>query len=135
MKTFKLEDNIIVHCITASSFPDGIQKAHQTLHSMVPFNESRKYFGLSWPDQNSNIIYKAAVEELVKGELSNKQLETITIEKGDYLYTDIPDFMKNTPAIGKAFQEMIRSEHVAPNGFCIEWYLSTDVCRCMIRKK
>lgn len=135
MKVFTLTDNIPVYCVTAKSFPEGVQKAHQTLHSAVPFSKDRRYFGLSRPQENSGIIYKAAAEEIIEGELSGLELEPMTIIKGDYLYTDISDFMKNIPAIGEAFQELIRSEQIDPDGFCIEWYLSTDICRCMVRIK
>lgn len=134
MEQTTLTEDILVYCITATSFPDGILQAHQSLHALVPFDPQRKYFGLSWPD-GEGIIYKAAAAELHEGELSQHNLETKLIESGNYLYIDIPDFMKNTQAIGIAFDELIHNDDIAPDGFCIEWYKQDDLCRCMVRRK
>ena len=130
-----VNEDILVYCVTATSFPDGVLQAHQALHALVPFNTERKYFGLSWPDKNGDIIYKAAAQELNEGELSGHQLETKTIIKGEYLYIDVPDYMKDIPAIGAAFQQLIHDDRIAPDGFCIEWYLTQTLCRCMVKIK
>ncbi|WP_069658469.1 hypothetical protein [Arcticibacter eurypsychrophilus] len=133
MNITQLSEDIQVHCIKASSFPDGIQQAHETLHRLLHDDIHHNYFGLSWPDLDGSIIYKAAAEEAKEGELAKHSLETKTILKGGYLYIDIPDFMKDIPAIGTAFQELIQDERVANDQFCIEWYLNQNLCRCMIK--
>ena len=135
METVQLASDIQLFCVTAKSFPDGVLEAHQTLHALFPYNNKRKYFGISWPDKSGNIIYKAAAEELVTGELANHNLETKTIPGGNYLFIDVPDLMKNIPEIGKAFDKLIHDERIDPNGFCIEWYLTQDLCRCMVKTK
>jgi hypothetical protein len=134
MESMTLNEDILVYCITATSFPDGVKQAHESLHTLVPFEEQRKYFGLSWP-QDGQIIYKAAAEELHPGELSRHKLETITLVKGTYLYIDIHDFMKDIPAIGEAFQQLIHDDRIAADGFCIEWYMPDDLCRCMVKAR
>lgn len=134
MESMTLNEDILVYCITAASFPDGVKEAHESLHALVSFEEQRKYFGLSWP-QDGQIIYKAAAEELHPGELSGHKLETITLVKGTYLYIDIRDFMKDIPAIGEAFQKLIHDDRIAADGFCIEWYMPGDLCRCMVRAR
>lgn len=133
MKILTLSDDILVHCVTATSFPDGVQQAHETLHGMFPYDTQRNYFGISWPYQNGTFIYKAAAEELNEGELAKYHLETMTIVKGVYLHIDIPNFRNDTPAIGKAFQKLINDERIEDESFCIEWYLSHGVCRCLIK--
>lgn len=135
METITLNQDILTYCVTADSFPDGVQKAHETLHNMFLYDIHRNYFGFSWPDKNGNLIYKAAAEELHAGELAKHQLETKTIPAGKYLYIDIPDFMKNIPAIGIAFAQLIKQESITPDGFCIEWYLNMNLCRCMVKMK
>ena len=135
METYNLEQDIKVFCVTAKSFPDGVLEAHQKLHSLVPFTTDRKYFGISWPEANGVIGYKAAMEELKEGELSHHKLEEFIIKKGKYLMIDIPNFMSNIPAIGEAFQKLIADERIDPNGVCVEWYLKNEVCRCMVRTK
>lgn len=134
MESMTLSEDILVHCITAGSFPDGVKQAHESLHALLPFDTNRKYFGLSWP-QDGQIIYKAAAEELQPGELSGHKLETIALIKGDYLYIDIHDFMNDIPAIGEAFQQLIHDDRIAADGFCIEWYMPGDLCRCMVRTR
>lgn len=135
METINLNENIVLHCVDASSFPEGVEKAHQSLHALLPYTADRKYFGLSWPGQQGKIIYKAAAAELHPGELSAYHLETKTIIKGDYLYIDVQDFMNNIPAIGNAFQQLIHEDSIAADGFCIEWYLSDQLCRCMVKTR
>lgn len=135
INTTILNEDMVIHCITAVSFPGGVQKAHETLHALLPFNVQRNYFGISWPGNSGTLIYKAAAEELHQGELAKYHLETKIIVKGNYLSIDISDFMKNIPAIGAAFQELIHDKRIALDGFCIEWYLGQDLCRCMVKMK
>jgi hypothetical protein len=46
METRKIDKDIVVFYVEAASFPDGVLAAHEKLHSMVPFNNGRKYFGI-----------------------------------------------------------------------------------------
>ncbi len=133
MEEFILENDIKVFCVAAKSFPYGIAEAHQTLHGYVPFSVNRKYFGISCPDKTGKIIYKAATEELEKGELSKYHLEEFSIPKGKYIFLIIKDFRKNISAIDKAFKEILATPGIDPNGFCLEWYLNDTDCRCMVK--
>lgn len=63
METVIIEKDIQIVCLTAKSFPEGIQDAHQQLHAIIPFSKERRYFGLSRPE-NGIIVYKAAAEVL-----------------------------------------------------------------------
>ncbi len=130
-----LEKDVYVFCVTASSFPNGVLDAHQQLHSYVDYDLKRNYFGISAPDKTGTIIYKSAAEEINKGELSKHQLEEFIIKKGNYIYIDIKDFMKDVNSIGKAFNELISNPSIDPQGCCIEWYLSQNDVRCMVRLK
>jgi len=65
--------------------------------------------------------------------LSDRSLELFIIPKGNYIYKDVPDFMKNIPQIGAVFQELIADPGIDPNGFCLEWYLNENDCRCMVK--
>jgi hypothetical protein len=133
METTTLQNDLLVYCVTASSFPEGVKQAHETLHSLAPFDEKRKYFGLSRPAADGRILYQAAAAELHQAEFSKHHLETEVISKGEYLYIDVHDYMKDIPAIGNAFQQLIHDSRIDPNGFCIEWYMGMNVCRCMVR--
>jgi hypothetical protein len=120
MENYVLENDITVFCITATSFPAGVMAAHKELHSLVPFSTERKYFGISRANEKGEIIYKSAAEELNKGELEKHDLEKIVLKKGNYLSVEIHDFMKDIPAIGKTFQEMIAHPGIDPQGWCVE---------------
>ncbi len=133
MENYILEKDIVVFYITATSYPDGVLTAHQKMHSYVTYNESRNYFGISAPDKTGTIIYKSAAEELKKGEFSTHNLPQFIIKKGNYIFIDINDFMKDIPAIGKAFDELISNPAIDPQGCCVEWYLSQNHVRCMVR--
>jgi predicted transcriptional regulator YdeE len=136
MKTFTLQNDIVVFCITANSFPEGIPEAMQRIHSLAPSVEGRKYFGISRPENGGAIVYKAAAEEIQKGELGSHGLEEFIIPKGEYINTVVHDFPGNIPAIGGAFQEILHGEFdIDPEGYCIEWYLDDKDVRCMVKLK
>jgi hypothetical protein len=133
MENYILKEDISVICITATSFPDGVMAAHEKLHALFPFSTERKYYGLSRPDEQHVIIYKAAVEELTPGEAEKLNLEKFILKKGEYISIDIINFMNDIPAIGKAFQELLADPRLDPNGICVEWYYNETDVKCMIR--
>ena len=134
MKPYFLDSDINVICVNASSFPDGIVPAFEKLNSLIQSPEPRKIFGISYGDGNKNITYKAAAEERSADEAARLGCERFTIKKGEYISQYIEDFMKNTPLIGQAFQEMCRDQRIDSNGYCIEMYLNNnkDVL-CMVK--
>ena len=64
MELYHLNADIGVFYVEASVFPEGIRKAHQKLHAMLPSVNGRKYYGISYPREKDKIVYKAAVEEV-----------------------------------------------------------------------
>lgn len=131
METFILNEDIKVFTMTAESFPEGILESHQKLHAIVPFSTDRRYFGVSRPE-NSVITYKAAAEEL-EGEEGKYELDSLIIKKGRYISLVISGYMKDEQAIAKAFEKLLEYPDIDPNGYCVEWYISDDDVRCMIR--
>src|SRR6186713_1958408 len=126
METFKLDQDINVLYITATSFPEGIMAAHEKLHSIIPFTTDRRYFGLSRPEQGGDIIYRAAAEELEKGEVEKYHLEKLTIKKGNYISAVVHDYMKNPLSLQTTFEELLSDPNIDHEGYCVEWYLSKD---------
>jgi predicted transcriptional regulator YdeE len=133
MENIQLDNDITVMYINATSFPEGVLAAHQKLHSLIPFSTERKYFGLSRPEGSRGIIYKAAAEEKQPGEAAKLNLETITIKKGKYISAKLHDYMKDLPAIGTTFQQMITRPDIDPKGYCVEWYLGDKDVQCTVR--
>jgi hypothetical protein len=132
MEIIKIEKDIKIFCVTAKSYPDGIMEAHQKLHSLVPFSYERKYFGLSRPENNDGIVYKAATEETVEGEAKKYNCETLIIKKGNYISIVISNYRKDLQSIGIAFQKLLLQPNIDHQGYCIEWYLSEDKVNCLV---
>jgi predicted transcriptional regulator YdeE len=135
MKTSFLSKDIKTFYVTAASFPDGIMNAFQTLHKLLQGNESRNFFGISYPGKNGTIIYKAAVEELYDAEAEKSGCETFIIPKGEYLCETLIDWRKDMTVVGKTFQKMLADPRIDQNGFCLEEYLGEKDMRCMIKIK
>jgi hypothetical protein len=134
METIKLENDIKVFYVTAKTFPEGIAEATRDLHALFPFSPERKIFGLSRPENNDKIVYRAAAEELQPGEAEKFNCETLLIKKGNYISLDINDFRKDIMSIDRAFKQLLKHPNLDPQGFCVEWYASDkEAVRCMIR--
>ncbi len=134
MDTFQLYDDIEIFCVTASSFPDGVKEAHETIHSKLEPPPGRNYFGISWFGEKGKIVYKAAVTEKKEGDLEQFNWEKRMIPAGEYYYKDINDFMSNIPAIGQAFEELGNLAPINEDSMAIEWYTGMNEVRCMVRK-
>ena len=135
MEKYKLDKDINVFYVTATSFPDGALEAHEKLHALIPYSLERKYFGISRPENGGEIVYKAAAEELSAGDLRQHGLEEFIIPKGNYISINIENFMQDIPAIAQAFDALTSYKEIDPNGYCIEWYLTDKVVRCMVKLK
>lgn len=130
MEQIFIDNDIEVLCITAPSFPAGVAAAFEKLHSLFP-PEGRTYYGLSKLGRDGAIVYKAAATPLPQD--NTEGLETYTIKKGNYQAITINDYMKNTPAIGAAFQQLTAIGDIDPQGECVECYLNAHVVQCMVR--
>lgn len=133
METITLDKDIKVFYVTASTFPEGILAAHQSLHAKIPYSTERKYFGISRPENNGEIVYRAAAEEMKEGEGATLNCDTLVLEKGKYISLTVLDYMKDLSSIDKAFRQLLASPDLDPEGYCVEWYLTDKDLRCMIR--
>ncbi len=131
MEKYFLEKDIKVFYVTANSFPEGVQDAHKELYSKLASTENRNFFGISHPDRDGKIIYKAAVEAL-EGEEEKTGMKTFVIKSGIYISEFIPDFCKDVRSIEKAFKELLASPDIDPQGYCLEIYEGLNEVRCMV---
>jgi len=132
MEIITIDKDMYVIYMEAASFPDGVLDAHQKLHALIPFSTERKYFGISRPE-NGMIVYKAAAEEKHTGEAKELNCETIILRKGRYVSLTITNYMKDLQSIGQAFNELLTTPDLDPEGYCVEWYFSDTDVKCMIR--
>ena len=134
METIPLPNDIKVFYVTATSFPAGIMDAHKKLHALVPFSADRKYFGISRPE-NGVIVYKAAAEEINKGEAEKLHCDTLIVKKGKYISLTIKDYVKDKQSIERSFKQLLSNPGIDPQGYCVEWYLNPLDVKCMVRLK
>lgn len=133
MEIFTFDKDITVFYVTATSFPAGIMAAHEQLHTYLPLLHERKHFGLSRPEGNEGIVYRAAAEETYPGEAEKFHCETLVLKKGKYASLYVADFVKNFQEIDQAFRQLLQLPGLDPQGYCVEWYLDNTDVRCMIR--
>ena len=135
MEEKNIKNDITALCVTASSFPEGIADAFEQIYSLMP-SKNRLLIGISKPNQEGNIIYKAGFE-LLEGESSVKGLEEIVIPSGNYLCHSVKGFAENPLLIKNAFDSLLQDARLDPNGFCLELYMKPDEVWCMVpcRKK
>ena len=130
MDSYTFQEDLKTYCVTAFSFPEGIAEAHQQLQQLLPLNERRNFFGISWPDENGIIIYKAAAE-IMEGE-NLPGLETFIIKNGPYNSFYINEYKKHPDSIGQAFELLLKQHEVDPHGYCLEWYINDQDVKCMV---
>ena len=135
MEAYRIEKDITVICLTADSFPDGIESAHKTLLSILPSPEQRTVYGISYPGEKGNIIYKAAAEQLQEGEAEAYGLETFVIRKGNYMGELLLNFGEDKGRVSSTFQKLLALPALDPRGYCLELYLSDKDMRCMVPVK
>ena len=133
MEKYELAKDIIVMYVAAQSFPGGILSAFEKLESKLTSKNGRTFFGISWPDKNGKIMYKAAAEEKYNGEGKNYELDIFTIQKGTYISELIKDYKKDLSQIGNTFQQLLQYPELDTNGYCLEWYKGNDDVLCLVK--
>lgn len=121
-KIYTLEYDIQLVCVKAASFPEGVMAAYQQLQSVVTNASSRRYFGISYPNQDGSILYKACAEQIHMGEAESLGLESFTIKAGRFTSIYIEDHMRDSQSIGNAFHELLKDKDIDPRGYCLEMY-------------
>jgi len=129
---FSIDRDIKVVCVTASSFPEGVQAAHQKLHAALPGSKSKNFYGISYSDKNGNIIYKAAAEETHTGEAEKLGLETFVIRKGKYISQLLSNWRQDEMAVGNTFKKLLSDPRIDKNGYCLEIYVNEKDMRCLV---
>jgi predicted transcriptional regulator YdeE len=135
IEIFELEKDIILFYVEADSFPEGIGKAWDKLHSIVKEKNGRKFYGISFGSKDNRIIYRAATEEIYPGEAEKYKCDTFTLKKGQYKSRTVKDFMNNLGEIPKIFEQLKKEPDIDPQGYCAEIYEDDSELKCMIKLK
>lgn len=132
MEIYKIEKDITLMYVEAASFPDGIEEAFKKLEALLPKQENRNFFGISYMGENNNIIYKAAAEESYPGESEKYHLNSFTVRKGNYISETITNWRNNVSLIGSTFQKMLQQQNIKPDGYCLEIYINETDVQCLV---
>jgi predicted transcriptional regulator YdeE len=132
MEKYWIDRDIRVFYVTATSFPEGVGGAFQKLLLFLPKPNERILYGISFPNERGQIIYKAAVEESFPGEGEQNGYETFLIKKGEYWSELLPDWQKDESIVRKTFQKLLKHPDLDKNGYCLEIYLNEKDVRCLV---
>lgn len=133
MEIHHISLEICTLCAEATSFPNGVLAAHKHLHSLVTDAHNRRAFGISWGKTDGGIVYKAAVEESYPGEGKDLGCPTFVIPAGMYMAENVANYMQNPEQIGTAFQRLLATPNLDPQGFCLEIYLDDSTVQCLVK--
>lgn len=133
METRRRQEDINIACNKAKSFPDGIEEAFRQLENTIPESGNRPFYGLSKPEVNGQIVYRAAVLESKLGEAVKYGFEPFTISKGLYLTVTIKDWMSKPNVIGDTFMKLLEDPRLDPTSYCIEEYKKSGEVVCMVK--
>lgn len=133
MKYRIIDQDELLICLRAVSFPDGALASHQQLHALIGREHPRNYYGLSYPDQNGNIQYFAAATAINAEEIKQHDAIAKTLKAGKYASVFLADFCNDLPQVGKVFQELIALPDIDPEGMCVEYYPNQNDLYCMVR--
>ena len=133
MGKYELVQDINVAYVPATSFPEGIKAAFEKLENLIQPEENRRLFGLSWPDKNGKIIYKAAIEEKYNGEAGIYGLNSFVIKRGSYISERVKNYSKDLSQIGETFQRLLKYPEIDTKGYCLEWYEGVDDILCLVK--
>ena len=128
-----IEKDIPTVYVEATSFPNGVLAAHQKLHRLLENKEKRHFYGISYPNTEGGIVYKAAASTLNADEAKQLNLDTFVIKKGTYSSVFIENYLADIPSIGRTFQSLLADSRVDPNGYCLEIYEGEKDVRCLVK--
>jgi hypothetical protein len=131
MELYQQSEDITVIGIHVITFPDGIKEAFESL--MKVFGSERDYYGISWMDENNNVIYYAMAGEIFQDEGKQYDYESLTVTKGVYKTETLHNWLSKTDCIKNIFHDLMGEGKPDQNNPCIEWYKSDEEMLCMIK--
>lgn len=131
MERYRLAEDVRLYCVQASSFPAGILAAFNRLENIFTDVPLRDCFGISYMNEDGDIIYKAAI---AASHIENSHgCEEFTLVQGEYLTTTIKNWRQNVPAIGQTFKTLIADARMDKTFPCVEWYENEEDVICMVK--
>lgn len=135
METIELNRDLILITVRAASFPQGIQEAFNELKRRLPAGDERTPYGISKPEKDGTIVYRAGVEAATDSEARERSLETVVLKKGTYRSVTVTDWQTKIDTLSGIFDTLLQDPHLDPASPCIEIYKSRTEMVCLVRIK
>lgn len=132
MEKFKINKDIKVFGEQVHNTPQGIGEAFEALKKMLPFDDNRTFYGICHCS-SSGFKYIAAAEEKLEGEGERYNLETFTIERGEYFCKTVKGWTENLNLIREAFASFGDNPEIDNSKPLIEVYKSINEMMCMVK--
>ena len=135
MEKYEQKEDVSLICLRATSFPEGIMDAFNKLQDSLPNCSERTWYGISKPNEQGEIIYRAAVTALADLEAQETGFESFTVTRGIYLTEEIKNWRENMQMIGETFNKLLQDPQLDMASSCIERYTAEDAILCMVKLK
>jgi DinB superfamily len=133
METLTIANDLQVFGTLVTSFPLGVGEAFAQIMKMVPDGDKRSCYGISSMNENGEVRYFAAIEELHPGEAESYQCERTTVPNGEYLAVTVYDWQQKTHCIKNVFHTMMQDERFTHDAPCVEWYKNDREMVCLLQ--
>jgi hypothetical protein len=133
MEIYQINEDIKVVGKQVTTFPEGIGEMFDSLMKMFPDGRQRNWYGVSYMTADFKIIYKAMAEEKKSDDAKEYNLESYTIEKGDYLSIAITGWQTKLDTIKDVFGELMRDSRTDKSSPCVEWYKTDQELLCLMK--
>ncbi|HWK08358.1 MAG TPA: hypothetical protein VNS58_32250 [Puia sp.] len=132
MEKYNIDRDISLFYKQATSFPMGVGGAFAALQALLPQPDGRLLYGISNPNKDGAIIYRAATEEAYPGEGREKACETFLVRKGSFISLYLANWKKDESGIGQSFRKLLSYPGIDPMGYCLEIYENNNDVRCLV---
>lgn len=133
METIEIHKDILLITVRADRFPEGIQGAFDELKERLPAGDDRMPYGISKPERDGTIVYRAGVEASHADEASTRGLETVVLKRGTYAVRTVDDWQQKIHTLSAVFDGLLQHPLLDPATPCIEVYRSRKELLCMVR--
>lgn len=129
----EFKKDVLLMTVEAIRFPEGIQEAFDELRKRLPEGDGRMPYGISKPERDSRIVYRAAVEAVDETEPAQRSCGTAVLKKGFYCTERMTEWQANINGITGVFERLLAHPDLDPQTPYIEVYHSRTELLCMVR--
>ena len=108
METIRIDEDITVFYVTATSFPEGIPDATKKLQPVSSLiRKNGEYSDSPGLKTTGKSFTGLPQKKWKKTKLPKLKCETLLIKKGNYVFLVVDDFRKDVTGIDRAFKQLL----------------------------